>query len=299
MQRRLRRPRGRGTGLLAVFLSLFRAFPRYSHAFSRAVWITKPWFSSPQHGPVPPSQSLLRCGRPGPGHPPPGLAQDPPHTPGLAQDTHPHAHSRSLTHMHRHTCTLTLSHTHTHPHTLMLTHPHTHTHMHTYLLMHTPVCTAMFTCTYSHTHSHSRTHAHSAPLPHPSRAPSCRSPRASALGPLPPHDSPAFLSLARTRAPSDKHTEHAYDCTHRPPGGSFCFGGLFIPKALAQRGTAGARPVPHWLRPGAPPALPGRRPRVRSGKCMCARTCACAALCVHVRACTCVSVCITWGYTHV
>lgn len=284
MQRRLRRPRGRGTGLLAVFLSLFRAFPRYSHAFSRAVWITKPWFSSPQHGPVPPSQSLLRCGRPGPGHPPsrpePG---SPPHTrPGPGHSptrtlalTHPHAPSHV--------------HTHTHPHTLMLTHPHTHAHMHTYLL----------TCIYSHTHSHSRTHAHSAPLPHPSRAPSCRSPRASALGPLPPHDSPAFLSLARTRAPSDKHTEHAYDCTHRPPGGSFCVGGLFIPKALAQRGTAGARPVPHWLRPGAPPALPGRRPRVRSGKCMCARTCACAALGVHVRACTCVSVCITWGYTHV
>lgn len=228
--------------------------------------------------------------RPEPGSPPhtrPGPGHSPTRTLTL---THPHAPS----HVHTHTQPHAHSPTHTHAHSppYSRTHAHIPTHAHS-------VCTAMFTCIYSHTHSHSRTHAHSDPLPHPSRAPSCRSPRASALGPLPPHDSPAFLSLARTRAPSDKHTEHAYDCTHRPPGGSFCFGGLFIPKALAQRGTAGARPVPHWLRPGAPPALPGRRPRVRSGKCMCARTCACAALCVHVRVCTCVSVCITWGYTHV
>lgn len=220
-----------------------------------------------------------------------GPAQDTPPL-GLSQDTHPHAHSRSLTHMHRHTCTLTLSHTHTHPHTLMLTHPHTHAHMHTYLLMHTPVCTAMFTCIYSHTHSHSRTHAHSAPLPHPSRAPSCRSPRASALGPLPPHDSPAFLSLARTRAPSDKHTEHAYDCTHRPPGGSFCFGGLFIPKALAQRGTgrgpARAALAPTWSPPcSAWPEAQGqvREVHVCTHMCMCSTVCACASMyvcvCVH------------------
>lgn len=83
--------------------------------------------------------------------PPPGLSQDPPHTPGLAQDTHPHAHSRSLTHMHRHTCTLTLSHTHTHPHTHAHSPPYSRTHAHIPTHAHSRV--------HSHVHVHIFTHA--------------------------------------------------------------------------------------------------------------------------------------------
>lgn len=148
MQRRLRRPRGRGTGLLAVFLSLFRAFPRYSHAFSRAVWITKPWFSSPQHGPVPPSQSLLRCGRPGPGHPPsrpePGhsptrtLTLTHPHAPShVHTHTQPHAHSPTHTHAHSPPYSRTHAHIPTHAHSRVHSHVHVHIFTHALTLTHT------------------------------------------------------------------------------------------------------------------------------------------------------------------
>lgn len=291
MQRRLRRPRGRGTGLLAVFLSLFRAFPRYSHAFSRAVWITKPWFSSPQHGPVPPSQSLLRCGRPGPGHLPlpawPRIPPTHPAWPRTLTHTHTHAHSPTctVTRAHSHSATRTLTHTHSCSLTPILTHTCTHTYS----------CTLPCAqpCSRAHIHTRTHTHAHTR-TPPPFHTP-VGLPPAGPLGPLrwahslpmiPQHSSALHVHGHPQTNIQNTHTTARTD----PRVAVSVLGACSFPKHW----RSAAQPGPGPCRTGSdlePPLLclaggPGSGPgsacvhaHVRVQHCVC--------MCEHVRVCLC------------